>query len=228
MVVEFQTPVQRIWWCAHLWEVNLEQKISVMQDDFTVDIFYHNPECLRVAMYLLITLEIWVTCQLHLECRSCDWLNMHWQLKLGQVVNIFVNGLPWLRYSYQFTNVIMTKIIKCFPWEIFLFDFVDDLFWYLLVLPQWRHWLPHSLLDNFAESQALVCKLCPSPVKCFFWCDVHTFCIWIWGAHYEIGELRTHSVTSACWSPMKMLWSDFYTALNTWVSVGLNKGNFEL
>ena len=71
-----------------------------------------------------------------------DWLNVHGQLQLGQLVDILVDGLAHLWHANQLTDLAVAEVVESLPWKILLLDPADDVLRQLLELSQWSHGLP--------------------------------------------------------------------------------------
>ena len=108
------------------------------------------PPYLRVSMDLLLPLEVWGDGELHLECGSCDGLNVHGELQLGELVDVLVDGLAHLGHADQLTDLVVVQVVQALEGEVLLLDLAHHFFRDAAELPQGRHWLPPGKPKNLS------------------------------------------------------------------------------
>ena len=68
-----------------------------------------------------------------------DRLYMHGQLQLGQLVDVFVDGLAHLWHADQLSDLAVAQVVEPLPGEVLLLDPADNVLGELLELSQRSH-----------------------------------------------------------------------------------------
>ena len=93
-------------------ELLFEEEELVREYDLAVHVLQEDPECLTVSVDLLIPLEVRSESELHPELRPDDVLDVAYQLLLGELMDVLVDGLAELRHHDQFTELSRSEIVK--------------------------------------------------------------------------------------------------------------------
>lgn len=126
-----------------------------MENLLRVAVLYYNPKRFSISMISLVPGERGMSFKVQLDSDECSshWLNVSFQLKTWEFMNLIENYFTHFREANYFTDLLRIHVVKVMPLELrFLFDLAGDFLnvRHLCELAQRSHRAPEPFVDHFA------------------------------------------------------------------------------
>lgn len=130
-----------------------------------IHIFHQDPEGLRLAVHLVVPLEVGRDGQLHPQCGARDRLDVRGELEARELVNVAMERPAQFGSANQLAQFPGAQFAQPLPREGLLLELAHNLVGQLAELAQGRHALPHAAVHHLAEGEGLVHQLRPTPER---------------------------------------------------------------